>query len=99
VRAAERRAQFVRLTTEWGRVATCEEGGWGNSGAPLFPNSLGIMAGPPGGWFGHGGGYDLRPWTQIKVARLEIDSLVGQDIQGTTVYPGFVPDQAGCSAW
>ncbi len=80
----------------WARVATCEEGGFGNYGFPAYPNSLGIMA---SAWYAHGGGSDLSPGVQIAVAESLIDSLVGSYIQGVRVYPGFVPDQSGCSSW
>jgi hypothetical protein len=80
----------------WAHVATCEEGGFGNYGFPAYPNSLGIMA---SAWYAHGGGSDLSPDAQIAVAESLIDSLVGTYIQGTRVYPGFVPDESGCSSW
>ena len=80
----------------WSHVAVCEEGGWGSYGFPAYPNSLGIMA---QAWYAHGGGSDLSPSAQIAVAESLIDSLAGRYIQGTLVYPGWVPDANGCSSW
>ena len=69
--------------TRWDRVASCEEGGWGNYGFPAYPDSLGISA---TNWYANGGGSDLSPAAQVAVA---------QRIEGTS----FVPDQNGCAAW
>lgn len=69
----------------WTRVAVCEEGGWRGSSGYKFPDSLGITR---DNWFGSGGRYDVRPWTQVLVAQRLIHSL-GMG----------VPDQSGCAAW
>lgn len=97
VHAAKLRlARWLRLLAQWSRVAVCEEGGWIGYAGATYPDSLGIDA---GAWYGNGGGSDLSPRAQIRVAVHLIDSLVGASIQGVTVYVGFVPDQGACSAW
>jgi len=81
---------------KWTRVAICEEGGWIGSSGSVYPNSLGISA---SNWYANGGGSNVSPTAQVRVAKRVIASVVGQYIQGTRVYPGFVPDQHSCSAW
>ncbi len=71
----------------------CEEGGWIGYAGPTYPDSLGISA---TAWVDSGGGTDVSPDAQITVATNLIDHLVGQVIQGTVVYVGFVPDQGHC---
>jgi hypothetical protein len=81
---------------KWTRVAVCEEGGWVGSSGSVYPDSLGISA---SNWYANGGGSNVSPTAQVRVAKKVIASVVGQYIQGTRVYPGFVPDQHSCSAW
>jgi len=50
---------------EWTHIAVCEEGGWIGYAGPAFPNSLGITE---ANWRYYGGGSDLRPFVQVKVA-------------------------------
>ena len=50
---------------EWTHIAVCEEGGWIGYAGPAFPDSLGITA---ANWGYYGGGSDLRPFVQVKVA-------------------------------
>lgn len=78
---------------EWSMVAHCEEGGWVGYAGPGYPDSLGIDT---AAWYGNGGGSDVSPAAQIAVAQRVIDSIIGKDVQGTTVYAGFVPDQGYC---
>jgi hypothetical protein len=51
--------------SEWTHIAVCEEGGWIGYAGPAFPNSLGITS---TNWSYYGGGTDLRPFVQVKVA-------------------------------
>jgi len=69
----------------WTRVAVCEEGGWIGSASPGYPDSLGITA---ANWYGNGGGSDETPLAQIAVA---------ERVATRYFWPGFVPDQSGCS--
>jgi hypothetical protein len=71
----------------WTRVAVCEQGGWGNYGFPMYPNSLGINA---SSYYSLGGSAtDLSPTAQILVAKRFMVQY------GMTQ----VPDQNGCAAW
>ena len=72
------------LYAEWTKVAVCEEGGWVGSSGSAFPNSLGITS---ANWYANGGGSDVSPAAQIKVAERMIHSL------GIST-----PDQNGCQA-
>ena len=55
---------------EWTHIAVCEEGGWIGYAGPAFPNSLGITE---ANWRYYGGGSDLRPFVQAKVAERIMD--------------------------
>ena len=55
---------------EWTHIAVCEEGGWIGYAGPAFPDSLGITA---SNWWSDGGGSDLRPFVQAKVAERIMD--------------------------
>ena len=57
-----RRAAMVRA---WTPIATCENGGWNPPQGSAYPDSLGITA---ANWYANGGGRDLRPFVQAKVA-------------------------------
>ena len=71
----------------WDSVARCEEGGWGHYGFPAYPDSLGINA---QNWAAYGGGSDLSPANQVRVA---------QAIEASAGTPNYVPDQGYCAAW
>lgn len=77
-------AESNALYAEWTKVAVCEEGGWVGSSGVAFPDSLGITS---ANWYANGGGSDVSPAAQIKVAERLITGL------GISV-----PDQAGCDA-
>ena len=89
-------APASRILEEWRKVAVCEEGGWVGSSGSLYPDSLGITA---DNWRKFGGGDDVSPAANVRVAQRIIASLIGWDVQGVVVYPGFVPDQHGCASW
>jgi len=72
------------LIAAWGKVASCESGGWVVLGS-AYPDSLGITA---QNWANYGGTGDTSPAAQIAVADRMIASLgIG------------IPDQGGCAAW
>ena len=56
--------------SEWTHIAVCEEGGWIGYANQSFPDSLGIDA---TNWANDGGGSDLRPFVQVKVAERIMD--------------------------
>ena len=73
--AALRRTEATRKrraveVSEWTHIAVCEEGGWIGYAGPAFPDSLGITA---SNWWSDGGGSDLRPFVQAKVAERIMD--------------------------
>ena len=73
--AALRRTRAVRHrraveVSEWTHIAVCEEGGWIGYANQSFPDSLGIDA---TNWANDGGGSDLRPFVQVKVAERIMD--------------------------
>lgn len=72
---------------QWSRVSVCEEGGWVGYAGWAYPDSLGISR---ANWFRFGGGTDLSPGAQIKVA---------QALLAANGLAGWVPDQSGCHAW
>jgi len=67
----------------WDAVAICEEGGWIGYAGYNYPDSLGINR---ANWFANGGGSDLSPAAQVRVA---------QRIEGYS----YVPDQGYCAPW
>lgn len=73
------------LYAAWTRVAVCEEGGWIGYSGYKFPDSLGIIR---AAWFQFGGGSDVSPAAQIRVA----ENLIHHFGIG-------IPDQNGCAAW
>jgi hypothetical protein len=80
------------LIAAWGRVAVCEEGGWGNYGFPNYPNSLGITA---QNFYSAAASIganpsDLSPANQVAIAQALVTSL------GMS---GWIPDQNGCAPW
>ena len=77
---------------ERGTTLYSELGPWFRSGT-TYPDSLGISV---KNWAKNGGGDTVSETAQITVAVSLIDHEVGSDIQGTTVYVGFVPDQPTC---
>lgn len=71
----------------WSRVATCEEGSWGNySEGPNYFGSLGISS---AAWDEFGDGIDRTSATPDQ------QILVAERIEGN----GSVPDQNGCAGW
>jgi hypothetical protein len=72
---------------QWSRVALCENGGWLPPRGAAYPDSLGISA---ANWRAYGGGDDLAPANQIRVA---------QAIEAAAGLVGYVPDQHGCASW
>ena len=59
-----RRANYA---APWAHISVCENGpgAWQPPRGPAFPDSLGITA---ANWYGNGGGSDLRPFVQARVA-------------------------------
>ena len=65
LRVHARDVHRAALVRPWTPIAACENGGWNPPRGYAYPDSLGINR---TNWFANGGGSDLRPFVQAKVA-------------------------------